>query len=490
MGPFDSCIYQNVERPLKWIAFVMLLAAIAPLTARLRRHPNDVPKLCMLAGLLPWDFVHLFMSIVGFPDWPGHVAGIEFSLLDGIAIALYLALPAAREPLPFKLSMGAYFLANIVSVFQADVPMAAVFYVWQLARMFLVYAAFTKACADPRVPIALVKGVAMGLILEAGYVIFQRFGLGIIQAAGTFSAQNFLGLMSHFAVFPVFALLLVRRQGPLITIAALAGIVVELFTTSRATVGLAALGYSTLFLISAFRKWTSRKARMLAVGLAVIAVAAPIAVSSFQERFTHFESQAWYNPNQEDERIQFERVAARMLADHPFGVGPNHYVISANHDGYNVQEQIPLDKDDLLAIVHNVYWLIADESGYAGIVTFVLLLLQPLILAFRVGWHHRGDIRGDLLLGIATSFLVVYIHSLYEWIFITFEAQYLFVLSTAMVVGLSRQLSYQPGSQKKAWRIPSAGVSTNGRAGDHARSGGFASRQLSTCSLADPNVNT
>lgn len=412
----------------------------------------------MLLGILPWDFVHLYLSLYGYPTWPGHVAGFEFSLLDGIALALYFALPSSREPLPFKLSMALYFVATVASVFQADVPIAALFYVWQLARMFLVYAAVTKACADSRVPIAIIKGMAIGLILEAGYVIFQRFALGMLQARGSLSAQNFLGLVSHFAVFPVFALLLARGQGRLISGAVLAGVVVELFTTSRATVGLAVFGYTSLFMISALRRWTTRKARIMMFGLAAISLAAPVAFISFQTRFTKEESQSWYQAGEVDERILFDRVAAKMLADHPFGVGPNHYVIAANHDGYNVEEHIPLSQDNLLAIVHNIYWLVADESGYAGVITFIFLLLQPLIVAFRCGWRNRGDVRGDLLLGIGVSLLIVYLHSQYEWIFISFQAQYMFSLDLAIIVGLARQLGYWRGSRHQAVRLQTARI--------------------------------
>jgi hypothetical protein len=445
---------------LKWAALAFLVAGILPLSAWLRRNPNEIPKVCILVGFLPWDPVHLYMAPIGFPLWPGHVAGFEISLLDGLALALYLALPAPHTPLPFRFAMALYFVATLISVFQASVPPAALFYVWQLARMFLVYAALTKACADPRVPIALIKGMAIGLIFEAGYVIFQRFGLGIIQPSGSLSAQNFLGLMSHFAVFPIFALLLVGRQGWLISLGALAGVVVELFTISRATLGIAVFCYVTLFLISALRRWTSRKSRIMVLGLAASTLAVPFAVMSFQTRFALLEHQAWYSPNQEvDERIQFENVAARMLADHPFGVGPNHYVISANHDGYNAEEHIPLTHNDLLALVHNVYWLVADESGYLGVITFIFFLLQPLMVAFRCGWRHRGDIRGDLLLGFGVSLLAVYIHSLYEWILISFQCQYMLAINMAIVVSLARQLGYWRGRPKV---IPAGALSDSG----------------------------
>jgi O-antigen ligase len=436
---------------VKYIALVALLASVLPLASWLRRNPNAIPKVCVLIGILPYDFVHAYMAILGFPSWPGHVAGAEFSVLDGLALSIYIATPSNRKPLPFRISMALYFLATLASVFQATVPMAALFYVWQLPRMVLVYAAITKACADPRVPFAIIKGMAIGLIAEAGTVIFQRFALGMLQAPGSFSAQNFLGLTSHFAVFPIFALLLAQRQGRLIQVAAVAGVIVELFTTSRATIALAAMGYALIFAMSALRRWTSRKARIAIIAVLAIMVATPVVISSFQDRFTKEREYLYDNAGdiEKDERFLFQKAASMILDDHPWGVGPNHYVLAANQprlDGSpspNVQAGIPLSENNLLAHVHNVYWLIADESGYVGLIAFVILLLQPLTLAFRCGWRNRGDIRGDLLLGIGVSLLIVYLHSFAEWVFVCFQCQYMFALHCALVVGLSRQLGWR-----------------------------------------------
>ena len=94
------------------------------------------------------------------------------------------------------------------------------------------------------------------------------------------------------------------------------------------------------------------------------------------------------------------------------------------------------------AHVHNVYYLVAAETGYIGLITYVLILLQPLIVAFRCSWRSPSDQRGDILLGLGMSLLVVYIHSFFEWIFITFSAQYMFALNAGLIAGLATELGY------------------------------------------------
>ena len=46
------------------------------------------------------------------------------------------------------------------------------------------------------------------------------------------------------------------------------------------------------------------------------------------------------------------------------------------------------------------------------------------------------------------ALLIVYIHSYFEWIFITFPAQYMFALDAGMVAGLATQLGYWRLSQE------------------------------------------
>ena len=103
-----------------------------------------------------------------------------------------------------------------------------------------------------------------------------------------------------------------------------------------------------------------------------------------------------------------------MLSDHPLGVGANNFVVVAIVEGYTRKRGVGYNSR--LAHVHNIYWLVAAETGYLGLITFVLLLLHPISVAFLCGWRNRKDRRGELLLGFGVALLIVYIHSFFEWI--------------------------------------------------------------------------
>jgi len=422
--------------------------AIAPLAQWLRRNPNQAPKIWMLIGFLPFGIgeFHLYMAIISWAQWPGYVKGIEISVLDILTVAMYISLPRSGRSLPFRLSMILYFFAVLLSALQTPVPMATILYAWQIARMFLVFAVVTKACEDDkRVAPALLTGMAIGLCFEACFALWERFGLGVLQAGGTLGHQNFLGLMQHFVTLPWLALLLAGEKGWFPVVGPLTGVIIAALTVSRGTVALLGAGYCGLFALSALRRWTVRKRTILAVGVASLCVVVPVIISSFNARFHEQEEEPGYD-SKYDERAAFEKAAGHMISDHPFGVGANYYVVAANTGGYNSHAEVAWTVGSESANVHNVYYLVAAETGYIGLITFVLMLLQPLIVAFRCGWRNRHDRRGDLLLGLGMSLLMVYTHSYFEWIFVMFQTQYMFALDAGLVAGIALQLGY--------WRSP------------------------------------
>jgi hypothetical protein len=285
--------------------------------------------------------------------------------------------------------------------------------------------------------------MAAALFVEIVVTSWQRFGLGVIQATGTMLHQNILGLMIHFIALPAFALLLSGRSGKLLTAAAPMGILIDVLTTSRGALGFSLLGYVALFTLSGTRRWTSRKRNILMAGIAGLFVIVPISIASFEARFSE---QAELMSSDYDERAAFEKSASLMLQENPFGQGANHYVIAANLGGFNHRAGVATTFGSEGANVHNVYYLVAAETGYFGLASFILMLLHPLTAAMLCGWDNRNDQRGDLLIGLGVALLTIYLHLFFEWVFVGLEVQYMFAMDVGLVAGLTLQLGY--------WRQP------------------------------------
>ena len=370
--------------------------------------------------------------------WVGYVAGPEISYLDLIAITVYLSLRRATHPTPFRFSMALYFGTTVLSAIQTPLPDTALFYSWQLARMFLLYATVYRGiCADPHVLPAVLKGMAAGIFLEAAVTISQRVE-GTLQTNGTYLHQNTLGMVSHLVVVPFFALLLGGRRGWLPPAVVAAGLVVQVMTTSRGTIALSALGLATVFLLSALRRWSSRKAQLLLAGVAAIAVVGPIAASSLQQRFNKNAEGLTFG--EDIERVHLKAAATAMLADHPMGVGANNYTFAGLQQGYFNRSGLAWQM--MGANVHDVYWLVATETGYVGLIAFIIFLMRPLTVAFACGLRNLGDPRGDLQLGLGVALLLVYLGSLEEWVFVSFDVQYTFAIAVGLVAGLAAELGY------------------------------------------------
>jgi len=397
----------------------------------------------MLIGFLPFvtENLHLYMAAIAWAGWPSYVRGAEFSVIDGLIIALYFSLPKAPPaPLPFRLPMALYFIAVLLAVLWATMPTAALFYPWQLVRMFLVYAVTMRASSnDPRVAPAILKGMAGGLMIEAGIAVWQRFGLHTFQTTGTFDHQNMLGMMTNFVLLPFFALLMTGRGGRLPLVVVLLGCVIDVLTVSRGTIGIASFGFVMVFLFSALRNWTSRKQLILLTGVATIAVLMPLVITSIGQR-GRIEVE-----DSDAARVSLNEEAIAVIADHPFGVGSSQYVIAARAGGYR------LPSTQWQVIVHNVYLLVAAETGYVGLITFVVLLVCPIVVAFRCSWRNRRDVRADLLLALGVTLMTVYLQSLFEWIFLEYMPQYMFALEVGMIAGLAQQLGCWKQLSKRIW---------------------------------------
>jgi O-antigen ligase len=412
----------------------------------------------MLIGFLPFvvDSLHLFMAAIAWGGWSSYVQGVEFSVIDALVLAIYLTLPDSPRPLPFRISMALYFVSVLASAIQAEVMEVVFFYCWHLARMFLVYATVTRACADLRVVPAILKGMGAGLLMEAGIVLWQRFGLGMLQTPGNLGHQNLVGMVSFFVTFPFFALLLSGRGGWLPPVATLAGCVAQVLTVSRATVAIAGIVYLIMFTVSALQQWTSRKTLIALIGAAGLVMLTPSILSSIEQRGRTNDIE-----NSDKSRTTLLDEAWRIISDYPLGVGANQYVNTAQKEGYRTPSL------EWGVMVHNVYLLILAETGYFGLFTFLAFLLSPLAVALRCGWRFKGEASGALLLGVGMALLAVYIQGLFEFEFLEIVPQYLFALELGMVAGMARELGYWgrpfPGGARLATLIKTKSISDVGQ---------------------------
>jgi len=137
-----------------------------------------------------------------------------------------------------------------------------------------------------------------------------------------------------------------------------------------------------------------------------------------------------------DEREAFTRAAKDMLADHPWGVGANHYVLAANSQGYSDRAKVGWGEGSRAANVHNAYLLTAAEMGYIALVPFVWLSILTALGGLVWCFRSRDKRLSIALFGTCMAQFVVAVHNTVEWIFVTYAAQVLFCINLGTMAGL------------------------------------------------------
>lgn len=417
---------------MKLLLFAIAVLASYPVGGWLRGRPTARTLAWTLCGFIPFFSRPLEMALVFFGGRPGDTHGLEVGVLDWLALSLLLAYRGSSRRLPNRFGLALYLAVALVSVTQAPWMLGAFGYVWKLGRMVLLYAAITRAQGDRRVPMALLRGMMLGLLNELGWAVWQRLALGWPRAIGTFPHQNTLGMMVNLAVMVPIALEIAGRSTRLSRLAWIAAVPVSILTISRGALLFLASGVVLVYIASACGGLTRRKARIGLAGLGLAAAIVPVVLVTLSSRPARERLESM------ETRESYERAASLMLEEHPLGIGPNGFTLMLM-TGYG--ERAGVEWSQRIAIVHDVYTLTAAEMGYAGLVALVVLFLGPLVSAVRAARRApRGDPRRDVIVGLAVALAMLYAHSAFEWAWRQTVVSYLYWMSAAVAVSLARQL--------------------------------------------------
>lgn len=373
----------------------------------------------------------LWAAPIAWPLWPGLARGIEISFIDAISIALIVATKKVRIPKTLGLAAALYGAALFVSTLAAYQAEPAIFYIWQLLRVVLLFWAIARACAMvDQAPVALLYGLGTGLMFESLYVIYQ-YGTGVPRPGGSLGHPNFIGLSLDFVVFPILALMLGTRRTYVPGATLGAALIIAVLGGSRATMGLLAIGVVMTLIFSIQHRKTSRKNAFAGLLALVLVVAAPAMLWASNRRTEAAKASSDY------ERTAMKEAASMMISDHPLGVGANQYVLVANTGGYSQRAGVAWNEDNRAAAVHSTYYLVTAETGFLGLAGFVSLIGAFILLGVRMLRRHLPGELGELAPGLLTTMIVASVHISYEFVFMSSTLQYLFAISGGMLVALA-----------------------------------------------------
>lgn len=418
---------------MRFVGMVLLPLIYFFFVSWIKKGPKERNWAYFGLGILPFtvNAWNLDVSLVNWAAWPGYAKGLVITGLDVLALAIIMTHPRPRGMPPLMGFLAFYALAAFVSLGFSDVPMGSFFYVFQLCRLLLVFTAVAKIASNPTALRWLGMGLAAGICYQGWITVWQR-SHGAFQASGTMGHQNLLGLMTHFVTLPCLAILLGGSKSRILMAGVAGGLIVMALGASRGAIGFGGAGIGLLCLLSVIRKSTPHKWKIIGLGVLAMALISPFVVQSIQKRY------AGLDPNGADERKQFESAAKSMWHDHPMGVGANQYVVVANTKGYSDKAGVIWNWASRSANVHNTYLLVAAETGWLGLVSFVTMFAGIIFSGLAFAFADKRDPRGDVVLGATVACIAVCAHNFYEWVFVTYQAQYVFAISVGIIAGMIR----------------------------------------------------
>ena len=431
------CVQVNAHgkaHRMKLLAFLLILMAI-PVFFVMIRSERGYALGCFLLGFFPFclNALNLDFAIINWVQWPGYAKGMVVTILDSLSLAFLLHHRNTLTRLPFLALFIAYVLAIAISAFSSSIFTAAGFYVFQLLRVFALFVAVAAAVERPSGFKWLTYGLAWAAVLQ-GIVTISERAAGTFQADGTMAHQNMLGFMLHFVILPLGALALAGDRRKVLLLAIVCALIAVALGASRASIGFLVVGLSCLVALSLWRASSPRKWKIAAFGAIIAVLISPVAISGLEQRLTSTNLEGSSN-----ERHAFEQAARLMIADNPMGVGANHYVLAANVQGYSDRAGVIWNSSSRAAHVHQLYLLTAAEGGFLALGALIALFVWPIVRGVRFAFERRRDMRGDVVLGSTIALAAAALHSFYEWIFVSYQAQYVFAITLGLMAGLIRQ---------------------------------------------------
>lgn len=336
--------------------------------------------------------------------------GISLDLTDFLALAVIVLLASrskenldsARAILPALLPAAAWVALSALSLLDANESTLALIQLLIMVKLFLLFVVVASYLAQTGDLAPVLVGLAVIVALEALLGVYQRISgqsLGLLQLGeastvaqqpmnltSTYRVQGTLGHPNSYAMYLMaaipllFALLFCvapRSMKLLAGGAVLLGAVGVLLSLSRSGWACLALALTVVMALAVWRKRLHPgTALLLASGMALAVFGLNLLMDNLIGlRLTSGDQGSAAS------RVTLAQTALQVVGNRPWlGVGLNNYRHILPHYGATGS-----------TVVHNVYLLIAAETGVLGLAAFLLLLAVVLKHAWRLASRPADD---------------------------------------------------------------------------------------------------
>lgn len=378
----------------------------------------------------------------------GHSTGYHFYFAEAIALALVLA-RALEDWRDFRLLPPGLWLylahcglaaLSIINAPNTSFALMAAFKAVKICVVFIAGYNFLRSRENIQFFLIVMVGV-VGIQLMAA--LRQRYLLGVYQVTGTFEHQNSLAMFVNLIGMVFLSISLApeqsRSQVNLYLAAYLGCAAVVESTFSRGGMVIFAAGSIGVGLLSLVDRMTRRRWTVLAFLGIVGAVGLAMSLDTIRARF-----QDYGNQSSGKTRELLNQASRNMVEDHPLGIGWNNFALLINRpfpygniiDEWELEGGVTIDPHHQKGLVESLYYLLLAETGWQGLISFVLFMALFLWWNLRGGIAFRYSFIGSLQLGIAAGCTCNYLQSTLERVLIQPRNMMLWLLLLALTARL------------------------------------------------------
>lgn len=405
-----------------------------------------------------------FYMEVFFVPYRGVDRGFAVTVPDLFFFGFFLWILAGRTGkrivwLPYNTTLWILLIGvSILSLIESRIPYYGLFTLHKFFRGYVLYWVTVNLIRDREDLMAVLDGVMAAVLFQTWIVFWDKYVTHkvVSRSVGLFPHPNSLAMYVQLIIPIILALFLEgglsKMRNLLAPLAVLGGLVCVIFSKSRASLAISSASLAMVVGISILSNPTKRKVAIALAGFVIVDIMGAIAAPKIIERFEKAPKASALT------REYFNDAAVAMANDNLFGTGLNAYswVLGNTEYYWFVYPDALQEEDDLeefreskegqsrLGTAHHIYYLFAAETGWPGMVVFIMFVaryyLHNLVLLFR----ERDYYLRALLLGLLIGFSTLHLQGLLEWIFRQTQVFYIFcILSGTMVsIGLMRRRAH------------------------------------------------
>lgn len=419
----------DLKELAKFLVLLTLFLVVAPLGGvLLRGKPRAQATLFALTCFMTIGglFAAAEWSLtLGSVEWyRGHAKGYHFYFTQVLALMLCVSLwretPQTFRWRPPGLWLYLLYCAlSFLSIVNAPMPGYVCMAALKSVNMAILFVAAYNFVRTERDLGFFLKVMAFTMFWEFFIVLKLKYLGGMYQVRGTFEHQNPLAMFATMIGLILLATGMAPNapRGNLLLggFIACAGIVQS--TLSRGGLAIFALGTMLVIGLSLLDKPTKRRVTAVAALAVLGSLGLIIALGSIIARF-HDEG----NQASGETRDLMNAAARAMVQDHPLGIGWNNYAHTINApfpygdviDDWERDRGHRVDPDYAKGVVESHYYLLLSETGYQGLVSYLVFI------AVFLWWNVRGMLRfrqhllGAVSVGVFVGCLCNYLQSSLE----------------------------------------------------------------------------